>query len=821
MKSNIEKITLQYGLEADIATAPSRLSKKWHNRTWKWSELVGRCAVTTRSHETMAEYLKMSRDEQSGVKDVGGFVGGYLSNGTRKTANVLYRTLVTLDIDYGTPDVWDDFTLNYCNAALIYSTHKHTPDKPRLRLVLPASRPMTPVEYEPVCRYWTSRIGIELFDHTTYQLPRLFYWPSTSSDGEYLFDFQDGPPFDVDEILATYRDYRDVSSWPVSGRESDVVAHEIRKAGDPLEKPGLIGAFCRTYTIEDVIETLLPDVYEKTTTEGRYTYAKGSVAGGCVTYDGKFAYSHHETDPAGGRLCNAFDLVRIHKFGLQDEGSKVTDPSRLPSFALMQDYAGADKNVRALLTRERLSDANRDFADIDVSADGDKRPDDSVSDSDWMAGLEYDRRGVMKSTINNIVAVIENDPDLKDHLYLNLLSNSISVENGLPWNPDATSWCNRDDANLRGWLERSYDIQGKDKIKDALDMVLTKHQRHPIRDYFKRLVWDGVPRLERLICDYAGAEDNELTRAITRIHFTAAVARIMEPGCKYDYCLILAGPQGVGKSSLIRIMGGEYYKDGLTSMEGKEGSEQVVGSHLIEIGELDGMKRSEVTSVKQFISNQVDEFRPAYGTRKEKYPRQCVFFGTTNEQMFLKDETGNRRFPVITINPELRRHGDFWFDELQANRDQLWAEAVECWRRGDRLYLPKNLESAMQDRQEDFTDDDSEMEGLLSSYLDTLLPSDWDTRNARSRKAYISDPDLLEAEGVMRRDKVCPLEFISERLGGSSRDKDYKYLSVRVGKLLRRLGWEGPVISRHAEAVYGLQKSYRRPSLTGKFTDNL
>ena len=275
---------LKFDFDLDIATAHSRLSKKWRNKTWKWGDILAKCADTKRTGESVREYMRMSREEQSSVKDVGGFVGGYLANGTRKTANVLYRTLVTLDIDYGTADVWDDFTLNFDCAAMIYSTHKHTPEKPRLRLVLPANRQMTPAEYEPVCRYWTARIGIELFDHTTYQLPRLFYWPSTSRDGEYIFDYQDGPAFDVDEVLATYRNPQDVSEWPMSSREGDVLAHEIRKAGDPTEKPGLIGAFCRAYTIEEAIEKFLPDVYEKTGTDGRYTYRAGSVAGGCVTW---------------------------------------------------------------------------------------------------------------------------------------------------------------------------------------------------------------------------------------------------------------------------------------------------------------------------------------------------------------------------------------------------------------------------------------------------------------------------------------------------------------------------------------------------------
>ena len=807
MPKSIATIKLTHDFDVDIATAHSRLAKTWRNKTWRWSDILARCAETRRTGETVAEYARMKRDEQSSVKDVGGFVGGYLANGTRKTANVLYRSLVTLDIDYGTPDVWDDFTLNFDYAAMIYSTHKHLPSKPRFRLVIPASRPMTPAEYEPVCRWWTSHIGIEMFDHTTYQLPRLFYWPSTSKDGEYVFEYQDGPAFDVDAVLASYHNPQDVSEWPMSSRESEVMAHEIRKAGDPLEKPGLIGAFCRAYSIEDAIDTFLSDAYEPTAQEGRYTYRAGSVAGGLVTYEGKYAYAHNEHDPASMKLCNAFDLVRIHKFGVEDEGSRVTDVTRLPSYTKMQDFAAADKAVRVLLAKERLADAGNDFADIDTSEENAE-----PADTDWMAKLDCDRKGNIKSTIANIEIIIENDQRLKGHLYLDLLHNNISVVDGLPWDKNVISWGNRDDANLRGWLEKNYGITGKDKIKDALDMVVTKHRRHPIREYLEALMWDGVPRLEHLITDYVGAEDTELTRTLTRIHFTAAVARVMSPGCKYDYCLILAGPQGAGKSSLIRIMGGAYYKDGLTSMEDKEGAEQVQGSHLIEIGELDGMKRSEITTVKLFITTQWDEYRPAYGVRKERVPRQCVFFGTTNEQFFLKDETGNRRFPVIAINPALRKHGEYWFNDLEANRDQLWAEAVHYWKQDEKLYLPKRLEAVMQQQQADFTDDDADMEGVLRAYLDTLLPPDWNTRNARERRQYISAPDMLQAEGVTRRDKVCPLEFISECLGKSPQSNDYKYLSRKVARMLQRMGWTGPAMSRHCEAVYGIQKSYARPA---------
>ena len=495
--TNIDKIKIRYDCAVDIATAHSRLAKRWENKTWSWSDLIRQCAEPKRTGETVAEYLRMTREEQSNIKDVGGFVGGYLSNGKRKASNVMYRSVVTLDIDFGTMELWDDFTMNYDVAAMIYSTHKHTTEKPRLRLVLPANRQITPAEYEPVSRYWAAKIGIDFFDHTTHDINRLFYWPSVSADGVYVFDYQDGPAFDVDAVLATYKDYHDVSEWPMSSREGVVITREIRKAGDPTEKPGLIGAFCRAYSIEEAIEKFLPDVYERTATDGRYTYRAGSVAGGLVTYEGKFAYSHHETDPASGMLCNAFDLCRVHLYGLQDDGTTINDVTKRPSYAKMLDFAAADNQVRLLIASERQTD----FEGIDL--DGNDNPDGATAESnDWMTALEYDRKGTIKSTINNISSIIDNAPGLRGHIYLDMLRNNISVEGGLPWDPKAKTWGNRDDANLRGWLERNYDVSGKDKVRDALDMVVTRHRRHPIREYFESLKWDGVGRLERMIIDY-------------------------------------------------------------------------------------------------------------------------------------------------------------------------------------------------------------------------------------------------------------------------------------------------------------------------------
>lgn len=764
-----------------------------------------RCKDTKRTTETAAEYARMDAQERSNVKDVGGFVGGYLSGGVRKNTNVMYRSVATLDIDHGTPEMWDDFCLCWGFAAMMYTTHSHSPEKPRYRLVFPLSRHVTAAEYEPLCRKIAASVGIDMFDDSTYELPRLFYWPSSSKDAEYIFEHQDGPACNVDEILATYVDYRDVSAWPLSSREGDAIAHEIKKAGDPTEKPGLIGAFCRAYTIEEAIERFLGDRYEASTSPGRYTYKLGSVAGGLVCYEGKYAYSHHETDPAGRQLCNAFDLCRIHLYGAKDEGSRAQDITRKPSFEAMQEMASRDKNVKLLLARERAHAVAEDFGDLQ-----EVETPEGYSD-DWKAELEYSKSGRLQCTIGNIILILEHDPALRGRITHDLFAGVDAVEGGLPWNKHATQWTDNDDANLRVWLERNYDITGKDKISDALTAVLTRHSYHPIRDYLNSLTWDGVPRLERLIIDYIGAEDTELNRAMTRKHFTAAVARVFEPGCKYDYCLILTGPEGAGKSTLLGKMGGKWFNDSITTTEGKEGMEQLRRAWIIEMGELAGIKRSEVETVKAYLSKRVDIYRAAYGRRTTEHPRQCVFCGTTNETAFLKGDTGNRRFWVMEVIPTLRKHTD-WLRALDRDRDQLWAEAHHYYKRGERLYLSQELEAQAKQRQQEYNDNnDDPLEAMLHKFLDTKLPKDWADRDVSDRRRWLHTSDPLGTEGTEQRERVCAAEFICEQMGRDMLDKDYKYLARRVGKLLDTMpDWERVSLTRHAEKWYGRQKGFRR-----------
>lgn len=322
-----------------ISTGTSRMAKIWSAERMSWEALCTRLANTQHTDETVSEYQSMTPDEKVKAKDVGGFVGGQLRGSDRKNSELLSRSVLALDIDYGTDDLIDDYELMHSWACLIHTTHSHTPQKPRYRMYFPFLRPVTPDEYEPIGRMVAKDIGIDMFDDSTYQPARLMFWPSTCKDGEFICRVFQGDPIDPDLILSRYEDWRDCSSWPVSSRQSErIMVVNGEKQMDPREKPGLVGAFCRAYDIHQAIATFLSDVYEQSDKDpNRYTYKKGSTSQGLVVYDDIFAFSHHGTDPAGDRTCNAYDLVRIHKFGVDDTPEAKAQMAKL---------AAADSNVK-------------------------------------------------------------------------------------------------------------------------------------------------------------------------------------------------------------------------------------------------------------------------------------------------------------------------------------------------------------------------------------------------------------------------------------------------------------------------------------------
>lgn len=807
----MSEIKIKHDGTFDIATGRSRKETHWRNREISWSTFVKRISATHRTAETLSEYMASKKTRQDEIKDVGGFVGGYVNNGRRKSENITHRQLITLDIDFAKTDVWDDFTLQYGNAAAIYSTHKHSPSNQRLRLIVPLDRPVGTDEYVAIARRLADSMDINSFDDTTYEPCRLMYWPSTAKDAEFVFRHQDGPWLSADEVLATYKNWHDASQWPVSDRAGEVIHQNIKKQGDPLEKPGVVGAFCRTFSIHEAIETFLEGEYEATTEENRYTFIHGSTGAGLVVYDDKYSYSHHGTDPTSGKLCNAFDLVRLHLYGLQDEDAKEGTPSnKLPSYTAMVDFASKNKEVRRLLGIERLQEAKGDFDGIDEDLD-DLGADPEDDGNTWMGDLDTDQKGNVRSTIDNVRLILDNDKYLRGKLALNRFEQREVALGDLPWRKvekKGSYLVDKDDAGLRHYLEKAYKLTGIQKIKDAMDLTTEKNAFHPVREYLEALSWDGENRVDTLLIDYQGAKDCDYVRAVTRKALVAAVARIFVPGIKFDYVLTLVGKQGIGKSTLINKLGKSWYTDSFSTIQGKEAFEQIQGVWLVEIGELAGFKKAEMDIVKHFISKQDDRYRVAYGKRVENFPRQCVFFGTTNNKDFLRDPTGNRRWwPVDTYDTEPTKDIFTVLDNYEI--DQIWAEAVVLFKAGETRYLSKELEAEAYANQLDHSEVDERV-GLINRFLDAPLPEDWEERDAYRRSVFWSNgTDELGELGTMQRQKVCIAEIWCE-LFKSPQSTMTKFNTKDLHNIMRNMeGWEEcNKVARNK--LYGRQRTYKR-----------
>lgn len=780
-----------------VSTGNSRMEKKWNLKEMELSEFRDRISQTIRTSETMEQYRKMSKAQQDDVKDVGGYVLGRLKGGRRKKDCVLSRSALTLDMDYAHADVADQIEMFQTFGCFIYSTHKHTKEKPRLRLIIPLVREVTPDEYMAVSRKVAEEIGMELFDDTTYEPSRLMYWPSTSADGEFFFHEITGEPLDPDEVLSRYKDWKDVSSWPVSNRQHSIVQKDIKKQEDPLQKRGVIGAFNRTFTITQAIDTFISDVYQPSSMPGRYDYVPADSAAGVVIYEDVFAYSHHATDPACGKLVNAFDVVRIHKFGhLDAKASEDTDSTKLPSYKAMQEFASQNEQVRITLGKEREESARMDFAE-----------------EDWKKQLEYNRQGILINNLKNLLLILNNDENLKGIVF-NQLSDDMEIKGEVPWSHPSKFWRDADDAQLISYIDLTYGNFSARNYDIAVSKVTDDRSYHPIKEFLASLPeWDEIPRVDTLLVDFLGAVDNEYVRAVTRKTLVAAIARVMTPGCKFDTMLVLSGPQGKGKSTLIAKLCGDWFNDSLllSDTKDKTAAEKLQGYWILEIGELAGLKKTDIETLRGFLSRQNDIYRAAFGRRATPHPRQCVFIGTTNADTYLRDITGNRRFwPVKVPGGTDRGSWELTREEVEL----IWAEALYYYKKGETLHLPKELEPiAVQEQKEAMEQD--EREGTIRDYLEMLLPENWESMTLYERRNFINGSEFEGSRkvGVKKRNRVCNMEIWCECFGkerGNLKRQDANEIAAIMSGIE---GWKRPE-GKMRFSIYGVVKGYVREEVT-------
>ena len=418
----------------------------------------------------------------------------------------------------------------------------------------------------------------------------------------------------------------------------------------------------------------------------------------------------------------------------------------------------------------------------------------------WRGALLKTDKGSTKAVRENVVLAVDGLPsrgvsgiaELAGVIAWNEFTNDVVKQRATPWGTAAGVWDEVDDLLLGEWLVREHWLpsMARATLEEAVRMVACRHRFHPVREYLQGLAWDGVPRLRtwlRVAClepdewDDADALQQYLARAGT-YYLMGMVQRVLQPGCKFDYMLVLESPQqGRGKSSLFRVLGGEYFADTGVVLGDKDSYQQLQGRWMYEMGELDAMGKAEITKVKLYIASQSDYFRASFDRRARDYPRQVVFGGTTNDDQYLIDSSGNRRFWPVRVTRQVD------LDWLRENRDQLFAEAAARLAAGKRWYpLPEEEKRLFVPHQEARRAVGA-IEAAITAYLYDETQKVGLSGENGSMVNEISANDLLQRIGF-------------------TLDKQTDLVHKRATAALRRLGWEHRKSSKP-----GRPWVYRRP----------
>lgn len=772
-----------------IHIADTSKSSKWKAYDVVWDAFVEQKLKTpVVTGETFAVYKSLNKDEKSVYKDCGGYVFGSLLKDSRAKANVQSRNALLLDLDYAPLTVWKNITSVYGVEMVMHTTHSHESENPRFRLVVPLNRECTPDEYECVARTFAAYLDILWFDKTTFQRNRLMYFPSRAQDGEWLFEWQKGAFLNVDQVLATFTDWRDMTSWYYHPDEKKIHDANGSIRQHPHEAAGVIGAFNKVFNIHTTITAFFPELYKPEEAE-RYTYVKGTSSNGVITYDDIWFYSFHSTDPAEGRLLNAFELMACHCFA-DDVKQAMAFASTIPE------------------VRKELVLAN--FAELGDEVDV------TDFDNEWYGKLELDKAGKVAGTDRNVRLIFENDTNLKGLFRYNDFARIIYLTRPVSWRKDIPAGGdtirNVDYPCLRTYLGLKYELTNRAMIDETMQAVAYGDKYHPIRDYLTALAWDGTERLETTLQDYFNVEDTIYTREVFKRSMIGAVMRAMNAGCKHDTVLILVGAEGTAKSEFLRRLGMGWHSDTFDMSHGKEVFEQLQGKWIIEIAEFDKMSRTEVGQVKYFITKTSDAYRPAYGHVIEEFPRQCIFFASTNEDNFLKSETGNRRFyPVQVRNGMMEKNQctstKYVFSHLnQYEVDQLFAEAYRLYEQGESNVVSREAMTDV-DRVRERYEEQSVIAGEIDMLLETPIPDDYYELSLEQAVGWWSYPELRK-NATRLLEYVTPIMIWVEILG-RSRESYGRLQQLEMISAIRKsrmLDSDGVILRTKR---FGAQKAYK------------
>ena len=686
-----------------------------------------------RTPETFATYAALPPDRQTRLKARDGwYLGGQAEGGRRRKKSIRERDIVTLDFDDLSPEAFQHLRegpdeivgLEY----VCHTTRSHAPGKPRMRANFLLTEPVDAETYAAVARVLAHKIDptMDSIDDVSFRVAQMMFMPVVSSDQEYVRWRHEGEALDWKRMLREWGgDWTDYTALPFSAKRG-MRRPTKERAEDPWEKRGPVGAFCRAYPIPEAIEAFLSDVYEpgkELSGKPRYTYTPGTTANGAVVEDdGRFLYSHHGSDPVADMLVNAFDLVRIHRYGKHDlakdvDGLAVTE---LPSYKHTLKFALADERTRMILVGEDL-DVVEGFDALDpvpvdvqiasilgdvepvpetppASADLGSlppypgRPKPPRTENEWWLSLDLTTDGAIKPTLPNAVIVLKNARQMHGVLARDLFNGQVCARAPVRTSlgvidmdpvegPYGRPWTEADDRAVHMLLESDRGRDGggfgmrmaERTVFRAVAEAASTWQVHPVLDYLLALpAWDGVPRVERLWMDYLGEPDREYLRETARQFLCGAIARLYHPGHKFDYVPIISGRQGLRKSTFVSTLFGADWTGELTVglVTDKDSVEQMLGKWCLELAELASLQYSEIEAQKAFVSRTEDRVRLAYDRRQQTFRRQCVFVGTSNEFEYLKDTENRRYWPLQVLVDEIDT------DRLARERDQIWAEAL-------------------------------------------------------------------------------------------------------------------------------------------------
>ncbi len=392
----------------------------------------------------------------------------------------------------------------------------------------------------------------------------------------------------------------------------------------------------------------------------------------------------------------------------------------------------------------------------------------SPESSDWTEALMRTRTGEARPILANALAALVGSPDWSGVLGFDEFAQRVVARKAPPWSRGKPGqWGDQEDRLAAEWLQRNGILVSVEVAGQATQTAARHAPFHPLRDYLQSLEWDGTARIDRWLIDYLGAEQTDFNKAVGIRWLISAVARVFNPGTKVDSCLILEGPQGMKKSTALRVLGGQYFTDEISELGSKDAAMQVQGAWIIELSELAAIgRKAELDRVKAFMSRSYDRFRPPYGAHVIEAPRQCIFAGTVNSSEYLRDETGGRRFWPVACS-----HIDT--EALGRDRDQLWAEAVVRFRDGEVWWLETlELNRAASEEQEARYEDDP-----------------WEPRIA----GWLDEPHFSGLEGD-ESIECEPLNSFStgEILQHAISKPIFTHTQIdrnRVAKIFRRLGW--------------------------------